>query len=1020
MTPFLYQIAKIFHGQYGDRLYTCTFVFPNRRAGIFFQKHLSEIAGKPMFSPTILTIQELFESFSPYRPSEKVESLVLLHKLYGEVSGSDEPFDDFLYWGEMLLSDFNDVDKYLVDARDLFRNVHDYRLLDDDMGHLSEQQVKAIRRFWSHFMPVEGNRTKERFQKVWEVLYELYTSFREALHAKEQAYEGMMFREVVERGKSGTLDLPERDHYVFVGLNALTPSEAGLMEYLKKRGQADFYWDYESPLVRDEKNRASSWVKENLSRFPSRFPLDEGAGEMKLAGSTQGQEALQGVSREQNHELDKGDENGQENGGGEQQEQREQQEQQEQREQREIGEIGEERKKTRVEAIGVPSGVGQAKQVSQLLSGLIQSNAIPDPGEAIQTAIVLPDETLLMPLLYSIPPEIGKINVTMGYSLSNTSIAYLIDLIAQLQKSARGEEGTFTFYHRHVKALLAHPLISGAAKEEAESLRLEMVARNLNRVSRADIPPHPLFEKLFTPVTGWQDIGEYLKSILTALYRSLTDEKMNEERPERSVRAIDLEREFIVQCYKAISRLDDNLQGTRGVSVETYFRLFKQLARGLSVAFRGEPLSGLQVMGVLETRAIDFDNLIILSFNEGVYPERSGASSFIPYTLRQGFGLPTREQQDSTYAYHFYRMISRAKRVFLLYDTRTEGMQTGEVSRYFYQLKYLYGSHFNLSERVVAYDVAASEVFPVTVTKPPGVMRKLNGYCEGGDTFLSASLINQYIDCPLRFYFMAVEGLSEEEEVRETIEADLFGSIFHRVMELIYSRFKGKVITPDVLNEMVKDEQRLTEAIEQAFARYYFKEEGNARQLVGQHYLVGEVLRSYVLQTLKLDREFTPFEYVGAEYRFNRAYRVNESLTLNVKGIIDRVDRVNGVYRIIDYKTGLGATEFKEVQQLFDASKGNRPHQILQVFLYGMFYLLENPGVQVSPAIYYLRSVYKDFDPTVRCDRHPVEDISVYLPEFKERLNALLEGIFNPSIPFTQTENPKNCEWCAFRELCER
>lgn len=1005
MTPFLYKIAEIFHGQYGDRLYTCTFVFPNRRAGLFFQKYLSEIAGKPLFSPTILTIQELFESFSFYRPSEKVELLVLLHRLYGEISGSDEPFDDFLYWGEMLLSDFNDVDKYLVDARDLFRNVRDYRSLDDDMGHLSERQVEAIRRFWSHFMPVEGNRTKERFQKIWEVLFELYTLFREALHTKGKAYEGMMFREVVERTQSGTLDLSGGEHYIFVGLNALTPSEAGLMEYLKKRGQADFYWDYESPLVRDDKNRASSWVKENLPRFPSRFPIDERAGEMKLAGLFQGQEVLQGVSRGQNHGLDKEEGNGQENGWGEQQEQLK---------------TGKELRKTRVEAIGVPSGVGQAKEVSRLLSGLIQLNAIPGPDEAIQTAIVLPDETLLIPILYSIPPEIGKINVTMGYSLSNASIAYLIDLIAQLQKSARGEEGALTFYHRHVKALLVHPLVSGAAKEEAEALRREMVARNLNRVSGTDIPPHPLLERLFMPVTRWQDIGEYLKSILTALYQSLTDERMNEERPEGSVRAIDLEREFIVQCYKAISRLDDNLQGSNGVSVDTYFRLFKQLARGLSVAFRGEPLSGLQVMGVLETRAIDFENLIILSFNEGVYPERSGASSFIPYTLRQGFGLPTREQQDSTYAYHFYRMISRAKRVFLLYDMRTEGIQTGEVSRYFYQLKYLYGSHFNLSERVVAYDVAAPEVLPVTVTKTPGVMRKLNGYREGGGTYLSASLINQYINCPLQFYFTAVEGLSEEEEVRETIEADLFGSIFHRVMELIYSRYKGKVVTLDALNEMRKDEQRLTGAIEQAFARYYFKEEGNARPLMGQHYLVGEVLRSYVLQTLKLDREFTPFEYVGAEYHFNQTYRVNESLKLNVKGIIDRVDRVNGMFRIIDYKTGMGATEFKEVQQLFDASKGNRPHQILQVFLYGMFYLLENPGVQVSPAIYYLRSVYKDFDPIVRCDKQPVDDISVYLPEFKEQLDALLEKIFNPSIPFTQTENPKNCEWCAFRELCER
>ena len=240
------------------------------------------------------------------------------------------------------------------------------------------------------------------------------------------------------------------------------------------------------------------------------------------------------------------------------------------------------------------------------------------------------------------------------------------------------------------------------------------------------------------------------------------------------------------------------------MSVETYFRLFKQLTHGISVAFRGEPLSGLQVMGVLETRAIDFENLIILSVNEGVYPVKSSASSFIPYTLRHGFGLPTREHQDSTYAYHFYRMISRAKRVFLLYDTRAEDMQTGEVSRYFYQLKYLYPDHFEISERVVAYDVAAPEISPVTVEKTSDVLQKLDAYREGGELSLSASLINNYINCPLQFYFTAVEGLSEEDEVQESVEADVFGSIFHRVMEIIYKRFLGKTITPDVLNEISK------------------------------------------------------------------------------------------------------------------------------------------------------------------------------------------------------------------------
>ncbi|MFA5650502.1 MAG: PD-(D/E)XK nuclease family protein [Proteiniphilum sp.] len=973
MHPFLYKIAEIFHEQYGDRLYTCTFVFPNRRAGIFFQKYLAEIAGKPLFSPTMLTIQELFETFSSYRPAEKIEMLVLLHDLYGRISGSNESFDDFLYWGEMLLNDFNDVDKYLVDARDLFRNVHDYRLLDDDMSHLSETQVDAVRRFWSHFMPVEGNKAKEKFQETWEVLHELYSSFREASRTRGQVYEGMMFREVAERAKAGELGDPEDRSYVFVGLNALTPSESALLLYLKNRGAADFYWDYESPFVHDEQNRASRWVKENLGRFPSRYPLKDSSGA---------------------------------------------------------------REKTKIEAIGIPSGIGQAKQVAQLLSGLIASNKIPDPDEAIQTAVVLPDESLLMPVLYSIPEEFGKINVTMGYALSNSSVALLVELVARLQQNIREKEGEALFYHRHVKALLSHPLVVLSAPADAATLRQTIVAYNRSLVSLSDIPSHPLLKQIFTPIARWQEIGGYLKTILTSLYNSLTEEKRGgdkrdsekpdsekpgEERTEGSTRAIDLEREFIVQCYKTITRLEDSLRGgSAKMSVETYFRLFKQLTRGISVAFSGEPLSGLQVMGVLETRAIDFENLIILSVNEGVYPLRSAASSFIPYTLRQGFGLPTREHQDSTYAYHFYRMISRAKRVFLLYDTRSEEMQTGEISRYFYQLKYLYPDHFEIAERVATYDVAAPEILPVSVSKTPAVMRKLDAFKRGGESFFSASLINNYINCPLQFYFTAVEGLSLEDEVQESVEADVFGSIFHRVMEIIYNRYKGKTVTPDVLNEISKDEELLTEALEKAFARYYFKDETKQYPLEGQHYLVAEILRSYVKQTLKVDRQFTPFEYVDSEYRFSQPYHVIDSLEVNFKGSIDRVDRVKEMHRIIDYKTGSGSTEFKEIPQLFDASKNNRPCQILQLFVYGLFYLMENPGARISPAVYYLRAVYKNFDPTIQYDKHSIDDISVYLPEFKEHFDALLEEIFNPAVPFTQTKNPKNCQWCAFRELCQR
>jgi len=958
MIPFLYQVAKVFYAQQGNELYRHTFVFPNRRAGAFFQKYLAEIAGKPLFSPRVITIRELFESFSPYRPADHIELLVMLYRQFLAISDIEESFDDFLYWGEMLLNDFDDTDKYLADARQLYRNVQDFRSLDDDLSHLTEQQIIAIRRFWSHFMPVEGNETKERFQHTWKMLYELYTAFRASLQASGMAYEGMIFREVAERAKAGLLQRFDTEGYVFVGLHALTPAEIQLMKQLRNQGIADFYWDYDSPFVRDEKNRASYWVKENLSLFPSRFSLCEA-------------EQL--------------------------------------------------RQKPRVELVGISSGVGQARHVTQILSELLDSGAIPDPEEAIRTAVVLPDESLLLPVLYSIPGEISKINVTMGYGLSQSSVASLVEHLALMQQNLRSREGEPAFFHRYVKALLSHPMVSAAAPVETEQLKHHILSNNRIVVTRAEIPPHPMLQLIFTPIARWEEIPSYLQEIFASLYQNLTGKKQAEEDASVvSSRSIDLEREFIVQYHKTVTRLQDRLQQVQQMTVETCFRLLRNLARSISVAFSGEPLSGLQVMGVLETRALDFENLIILSFNEGILPQQNRATSFIPYTLRKGFGLPTYEQQDGTFAYHFYRMISRAKRIYLLYDTRTEEMQTGEVSRYFYQLKYLYKDAFQIREQIATYDVAAPQVPPVSVIKNEKVMRKLEAFRAGNERSLSASLVNNYINCPLQFYFTAVEGLSEEEAVEETVEADVFGSIFHRLMESLYNRYREMVITPDLLTLLAKDESHLDGILQSAFARYYFRDEDHPRPLQGQHYLIGEILKSYVKQTLEMDKQFTPFTYIASEYRFRNAYRVNEELELNFKGSIDRVDQVGKSVRIIDYKTGKGDTRFRNMESLFDATKANRPYQILQVLIYGLFYLQKNPGTLISPALYYLRSVYDQSDPVICFDKHPIQDLSLLLPEFRQHFDALLEEVFDPAVPFTQTKNSRNCEWCAFRELCNR
>ena len=956
MKPFLYKVADAFYAHYENNLYDHTFIFPNRRAGIFFQKHLAAIANQPLFSPRVITIQEFFESLSNYQLADSIELLVILYQQYNTIKPDSESFDEFLYWGEMLLSDFSDIDKHLADAEQLFRNIHNLKAMEDDAAYLTPEQIEAIQQFWTHFQPWEGNETKTQFLETWEILHDLYLGFRKALHEKGVAYEGMLFRDAHERIKAGVDDLPQMDNLVFVGLNALTPAETKVMYQLKERNIADFYWDYESPIIRDHKNRASYWINDNLELFPSQLTLAP------------------------NPATDPTD----------------------------------------IRLIGVPSGVGQAKVSHQLLQELIEEKSISADNEGLNTAIVLADEQLLLPVLYSIPEEVDKINVTMGYSLQHSSIASFISAIATLQNNARKTGGKMGVYYKFILALLNHPLTALVERQAADQLKHYIQSRNRVLLTEEELHTTPFFQSIFTVVDHWQEAAPYLQNILSTLYQHLNKEEETTDDDLHRSRATDLESEFIVRYYQTITRLQESLSEQPDLAVETYFKLLRQLSQSISVNFSGEPLSGLQVMGILETRALDFENLIILSMNEGTFPLKNPTNSFIPYTLRKAFDLPTYEHQDSTYAYHFYRMIQRSKRVYMLYDTRTEEMQTGEVSRYFHQMKYLYDPHFNITEQTVHYNVSAPEVAPITVVKSEQVMAKLNRYRAGGDKNLSASNLNSYINCPLRFYFSAVEGLSEEDEVTESVESSVFGTIYHAVMQQLYDRHKGQIVQPDTLNALIKDHKQLTRMIEEQFSKHQFKEEaGKIRPLTGYYYLVGEVLRDLIEQTLQHDLQLTPFRYIGSEYEFNTQHRVNDQLTVNVKGSIDRIDESNDITRIIDYKSGKGELRFTSIEQLFDNSRNNRPYQILQVLFYSLFY--RRGETAIAPAVYYLRNIFdENYSSGIMYDKHPVNDVSIILDEFEEQLNEVITELFDPDIPFAQTENEDNCTWCPFKEICRR
>ena len=962
MKPFLYQVATLFYQQYGAEIHRLAFVFPNRRAGLFFQKYLSEISEIPLFSPSILTINDLFMQLSGKHPADKIQMLFRLYELYKQRSGSSESFDEFIYWGEMLLNDFDDIDKYMVDARMLFRNVSDLKSLDDDFNYLSPEQVQAIRSFWSSFYPKGDSPNQQHFLELWEILYDLYAGLRTSLAKDGCGYDGMIFREVVEQlEKEPMSDFPF-DQVVFVGLNALSVSEERLLLALQKKGVADFYWDYVGPWVTDSDNKASFFLERNLKLFPSRMQLP----------------ATEPVQAE-------------------------------------------------IRVMGVPSAIGQAKQVYPILQALADEQQLTDES-ALRTAIVLPDEHLLVPVLNAIPEAIQHINVTMGYPLAGTPVAALMEYILTLQKNIRYIDRVPVFYFRDVLPILNHQYVMAAAPEEVSQLVKDMTAGNRIYVHVADLNRHELLSILFTPVQNTEELSDYLIHVLEALNACLRNNRPNpddEEMISNSTQTTaDIEQEFIFHYFATVNRMKEVMREAKiEMRLDTYFRLLKRMTDLITIPFEGEPLSGLQVMGVLETRALDFDRLIILSMNEGIFPLKKAANSFIPYNLRRGFGLPTYEHQDSVWAYHFYRLIRRAKQVTLLYDTRTTGLQTGEVSRFVHQLRYHY--QYPLIDELVVYDVASSAVPPISVQKTAVVEKLLSDFLSGGPRALSASAINTYLDCPLKFYFSVLEQIQEEDEITETVERDVFGSILHKVMEDLYAPFKGKLVTADLLKLLRKDQPLLTGTIARAFAELFFKS-SVVRPLEGENFLTGEMIRKYAEKILEQDARFTPFHYIESEKKVRATITLSDKRVVQLKGFIDRVDSLDRVLRIVDYKTGSGKLEFESVEGLFDKEAKDRPKAVMQVFLYAWMYqqLPEYTGMPIQPAIYYLRTLFqRSFKPVVeqkkgRGKADKVNSFQDFASDFEDKLRQCLDEIFNLDIPFTQTETGKACAYCSFRGLC--
>lgn len=964
MRFFLEQLADYHLQKYLTDISEFCFVFPSRRAGVFFRQYLNDKTPKPIFSPEIITINDLFGKLEQRPVSDNISLIFKLYDSYREIMDKEISLDDFIPWGEMCLADFDDIDKYLADPEQLFRNLADQKALDDDFSHLDDEQIKAIRTFWSSFDPEKLSRLQKTFLEVWQKMPELYRHFNERLDKDNEAYEGKMFRLTAQKIEEKTLDEIPYKHIVFAGLNALSNCEKKLLNYLKIKGIASFYWDYpqwvmEAPIQSSEKglirgeHEAARFIKTNILDFPMPSDWDnpQSPGPEKITIAT------------------------------------------------------------------AANDLGQSQIGAEFLKNISTEFSTASPGKnapQAKTALVLADETLMLPAIHAIPDTWDKINVTLGYPLKNTPAYGLVETLMTLQQSMRTtRQGKTWFYHRHLLALLRHQYITTILGHEGRKLVNKLIAGNQVFIEKSNIPPNKFTDRLLEKTGTTEELTHYLKEILQTVYQHL------KKNPETG-----LEREFVYHLYLTIKRLGEILATqTEKVNPETWHRLFRKLADFQTVPFRGEPLSGLQVMGILETRVLDFDNLVILSMNEGIFPHAAPPNSFIPYNLRKGFGLPTIDNQDSIFAYYFYRLIHRAKNVTLVWASSDAKGQAGEMSRFLHQLYYEYPGIVQKDTYVQSAGTRmAPEIFS---EKNAEVMQQLAVYYKDGARSLSPSALSTYIECPLRFYFKYLAGAKEPEDISEELDPRIFGNLFHQTVEALYKPFLNQIVTPQIIDEVAKPE-KIAKTLENIFAHnvpFIRQDKSVFVDLQGKNSLVFEVLMRYLNGFFKSEKQNAPFTLLGLEANMHMEFNTPEGKTIRLGGNIDRLDQKDGIIRVIDYKTGQGVNKIANFEDLFDTTKHTNIKATFQTLLYAL--MVENSGTppeQIQPGVVWMRKLFTDTDTSLylqegRQQKTPIT-LALANDEYRAGLGQLLDELFDEKIPFRQTEHEKNCEYCVYKEIC--
>ncbi len=920
---FLGELSEYILEQYGSNLREVNLIFPNRRAGLYFLKELSARLDGISWGPGVLSLEEFYESYSELTVVDRYSLVFRLFRIYRDIYKSDESLDNFFFWGEMLLKDFDETDKHLVSASHLFSTLSDYKSIED-IEFLDEDQKTIINGFWNS---VQKSRDSTNWLGFWQKLSLLYSEFVKSLRSDGIGYHGLVLKDVIENLES--IDFGNQQ-FIFAGFNALTRAEEKFIGFLVKEKGARIFWDYDKAFMSNHHEAGKFlriYQKNQLLNRDITVISDDHLSEQK-----------------------------------------------------------------NIKVIGTGTWVGQLKVVGQLLGELSSQ-----PGwEEESTVVVLPDEKLLLPLLNSIPSTIQDVNVTMGIVLRYTSsYSFLENLVLMFKGARRVEEGAASYYYKNILNILRHPLYQSIQKGKAGILEktVKMTKKlhyNAKELSELGIGPDLLF----------LEAGNGLISQMSEIAYYFFNNAPNR-----------LEKIFLNALFHHLDRLASSIHEYEiELGFDAIIRLLRQIASTGRIPFSGEPVKGLQIMGVFETRNIDFDNVFILSLNEGFFPRGLTSQSFIPFALRKAYRMPTFEDSQSIQSYLFYRLLQRSKRVHLVYNSIGEVIG-GEVSRYVQQLKYgelLTAEFLHLKESYQPDDQKT-----ISVHSTEHISESLSRYFQA-PAYLSPTALNTYMECSLKFYFKYILKLREDTEVEEDIDARVYGTLLHESAEYLYGKFKGKIID---------DEQVLQDgidgAIDYAFGNTVFDDtEGHPR-------IRKEILQRTLQKLIKRDSKNFPLEVIDVEPKVIVPVTVETldgNIEVNIGGKLDRVDKSKGSLRVIDYKTGPDEPKYDDLETLFSGQN----KAAFQLFCYS--YLLSHSDMYengpLRPELYSMRKIFtEDFSPYLKegnqWSRKVVYDIRDKLTEFEERLKGLLKNIFVDQ-EYQQTDQLKNCKYCEFTSICRR